>query len=196
MLANMIQSFISAISQLLRRSVMWVTVLALFLAAALTGTLLLAFKTNLGVFEERIGSMTWRMFPDNRLEERITLVSIDEKSLSEVGPWPWPRSVMAELVSEIDSTGAQLQIHDIVYPAGERPGEELFERALAASNRSVLAQLPVIQSNDILRSGTLTHSMSGISCGDQTQGGSFPVAESFIVRIVYWLTFQRDISPR
>ena len=180
MLANMIQSFISAISQLLRRSVMWVTVLALFLAAALTGTLLLAFKTNLGVFEERIGSMTWRMFPDNRLEERITLVSIDEKSLSEVGPWPWPRSVMAELVSEIDSTGAQLQIHDIVYPAGERPGEELFERALATGNRSVLAQLPVIQSNDSLRSGTLTHSISGISCGNQTQGGYFPVAESFI----------------
>jgi len=180
MLANMIQSFISAISQLLRRSVMWVTVLALFLAAALTGTLLLAFKTNLGVFEERIGSMTWRMFPDNRLEERITLVSIDEKSLSEVGPWPWPRSVMAELVSEIDSTGAQLQIHDIVYPAGERPGEELFERALATGNRSVLAQLPVIQSGDGLRSGTLTHSISGISCADQTQGGYFPVTESFI----------------
>ena len=135
----MIQSFISAISQLLRRSVMWATVLALFLAAALTGTLLLAFKTNLGVFEERIGSMTWRMFPDNRLEERITLVSIDEKSLSEVGPWPWPRSVMAELVSEIDSTGAQLQIHDIVYPAGERPGEELFERARATGKTANVA---------------------------------------------------------
>ena len=180
MLANVIQPVISAISQLLRRSIILVTVLALALAVALTGALLLTFKPDLGVFEERIGGMTWRMFPDNRMEERITLVSIDEKSLSEVGPWPWPRSVMAELVSEIDSTGAQLQIHDIVYPAGERPGEELFERALAASNRSVLAQLPVIQSNDSLRSGTLTHSMSGISCGDQTQDGYFPVAENFI----------------
>ena len=113
MLANVIQPVISAISQLLRRSIILVTVLALAFAVALTGALLLTFKTNLGVFEERIGGMTWRMFPDNRLEERITLVSIDEKSLSEIGPWPWPRSVMAELVSEIDSTGAQLQIHDI-----------------------------------------------------------------------------------
>ena len=33
---------------------------------------MLTFKTNLGVFEERIGGMTWRMFPDNTLEERIT----------------------------------------------------------------------------------------------------------------------------
>ena len=180
MLANVIQPVINAISPLLRRSIFLVSVLALALAAALTGALLLTLKTNLGVFEERIGGMTWRMFPDNRLEERITLVSIDEKSLSEVGPWPWPRSVMAELVSEIDSTGAQLQIHDIVYPAGERPDEELFERALAISNRSVLAQLPVIQSGDSLRSGTLTHSLTGISCGDQTQNGYFPVAESFI----------------
>ena len=180
MLANVIQPVISAISQLLRQSTVLVTGLSLLLAAALTGSLMLLFKTNLDAFEERLGSMTWRMFPNSSLEERITLVSIDEKSISEIGPWPWSRSVMAELVAQIDSTGAQLQIHDIVYPEGQRPGEELFETALTASNRSILAQLPVIQSEDNLRSGTLTHSMNGISCGDQAQGGYFPVAESFI----------------
>ena len=50
MLANVIQSFINAISQLLRRSIILVTVLALVLAVALTGALLLTFKTDLGVF--------------------------------------------------------------------------------------------------------------------------------------------------
>lgn len=180
MLDNVIQSVISAISQMLRRSIILVTVLALFFAAALTGALMLTFRTNLGVFEERLGGMTWRMFPDNRLEERITLVSIDEKSLSEVGPWPWPRSVMAELVSEIDSTGAQLQIHDIVYPEGERPGDDLFERALVTSNRAILAQLPVIESNAGLRSGTLTHPISGLTCSNQAQGGYFPLAQGYV----------------
>ncbi len=35
------------------------------------------------------------------LDERIVIVDIDEKSLGEVGQWPWARNRMAELVSEL-----------------------------------------------------------------------------------------------
>ena len=56
--------------------------------------------------------------------KRITLVAIDEESLAEIGPWPWSRSVMADLISKINAAGAQLQIHDVLYPAGEKAGDE------------------------------------------------------------------------
>src|SRR6187402_3489553 len=35
------------------------------------------------------------------LDERIVIVDIDEKSLAEVGRWPWGRNRMAELVEEL-----------------------------------------------------------------------------------------------
>ena len=44
----------------------------------------------------------------NHINERpvsgdIVLVGIDEKSVREVGRWPWPRSRYAELVESIDA---------------------------------------------------------------------------------------------
>ena len=35
------------------------------------------------------------------LDERIAIVDIDEKSLAEVGHWPWPRNRVADLVDEL-----------------------------------------------------------------------------------------------
>jgi adenylate cyclase len=35
------------------------------------------------------------------LDERIVIVDIDEKSLAEVGRWPWGRNRLAELVDEL-----------------------------------------------------------------------------------------------
>ena len=35
------------------------------------------------------------------LDERIVIIDIDEKSLAEVGRWPWPRNRLAALVDEL-----------------------------------------------------------------------------------------------
>ena len=83
-------------------------------AGLLTYLAVVSAQTWLAQVEERIGALGWTLFSEKEREERITLVVIDEKSLAEVGPWPWTRDVMAQLVNAIDSSGALLQIHDIV----------------------------------------------------------------------------------
>ena len=42
-----------------------------------------------------------RLFMPNTLDERIVIVDIDEKSLAEVGRWPWGRQHVAELVRRL-----------------------------------------------------------------------------------------------
>lgn len=42
-----------------------------------------------------------RAFMPRTLDERIVIVDIDEKSLAEVGRWPWPRDRMADLVNRL-----------------------------------------------------------------------------------------------
>ena len=36
----------------------------------------------------------------NTLDERLVIIDIDEKSLSEVGRWPWSRDIMAKLTNQ------------------------------------------------------------------------------------------------
>src|SRR5262245_10397145 len=57
----------------------------------------------------------------NHINERpvsgdIVLVGIDEKSVGEVGRWPWPRGRYADLVDAIQAAGPQQQVHDIMFP--------------------------------------------------------------------------------
>ena len=50
------------------------------------------------------------------LDTRIVIVDIDEKSLSEVGRWPWSRDVVANLIIELtDKLGAAVVSFDIVF---------------------------------------------------------------------------------
>ncbi len=45
----------------------------------------------------------------------VAIVSVDEKSIDRLGRWPWPRSVMAELVESLKKYGAAVVAFDIVF---------------------------------------------------------------------------------
>jgi len=40
--------------------------------------------------------------------DKITLIDIDDKSLTDLGPWPWPRHVIAEMIELLNGEGAKL----------------------------------------------------------------------------------------
>jgi CHASE2 domain-containing sensor protein len=120
--------------------------LSLGLAVVLTGIVLFVFPVNLDLLEERLGAFAWTMSPDINNEERIVVVAIDERSIAEIGPWPWPRSKMAELTAAIDRSGAQMQIHDVVY-SDPKQGDDVLLTALAAARGAVISQVPVLQKN-------------------------------------------------
>lgn len=137
---------------------------------------LLLFAPAMNTLEERLGAQGWLMFSDQQPEERITVVAIDENSLAEIGPWPWSREVMANLTRQLDEAGVQLQLHDIVYPEA-RDGDDEFLVALQSARGVVLAQVPVLQSEQTVRTGVMTHALSGINC----QGGApFNSSQSFV----------------
>jgi len=41
-------------------------------------------------------------------ENTVAIVSIDEKSIKHLGPWPWPRSYLARMIKILKSNGAKL----------------------------------------------------------------------------------------
>ena len=155
-------------------------VTVLLSSAAITAVLLALFSSSFESLEERVGALGWTLFADAELEERITLVVIDEASIAEVGPWPWSRSDMGRLVQAIDDAGALLQLHDITYPE-PKEGDEEFLAALQSSRGAVLAQVPVLSPQFSGSStGLLTHPISGLPCGPVPSGLSLPAATRYV----------------
>jgi len=48
--------------------------------------------------------------------DKVVLVAIDEKSLDEIGRWPWPRTRIAELIDRLSEYDAKVIGFDIVFP--------------------------------------------------------------------------------
>ena len=153
-------------------------VLMLALAAVISVVLMSVFAGSLDTLEERLGAQGWLMSAQDIPEERISIVAIDEASLAEIGPWPWPRSDMARLVSALNDAGVQLQIHDITYPE-EREGDEQLIAALGASRGAVLAQVPVLPANgqqgrreQNVRTGVMSFPLTGLDCSAMAGAGN------------------------
>lgn len=157
-------------------------VLVLLAVFGLAFLLLSVFNQPLQNLEQRLGALGWTMAPDTDVEQRITLVTIDEPSIAAVGRWPWEREEMARLVSAIDAAGAQLQLHDIVY-AESQPGDAVMLAALQQARSAVVAQITTLADNpgvsgqpEGLRSGLMTHPVTGVSC--QAGGSALPIPTS------------------
>jgi adenylate cyclase len=171
----------SPLAFLLRLAPMRARLLMLAVAGIFTLLLVNVFAGALRTIEERLGALGWTLGAETALEQRITIVAVDEKSIAQVGPWPWSRDTMAQLVTALDQAGVQLQLHDIVY-AEVRPGDDALLTALqSVSGGAVLAQVPVLSSEQLVRTGVMTHALSGISCGaEQGAPATLPATESFL----------------
>lgn len=111
-------------------------------------------------------------------EPRILVVDVDEASLSELGPWPWPHTRIAELVENLLSTYAARGVAlDIVLPKPD-PGNDGDTRLalLARHGPLVLAQALdyAAERPEVLRSGEL----GGATGAVLTRGA--PVATGYI----------------
>jgi adenylate cyclase len=62
---------------------------------------------------------------------QVVIVAIDEKSLASIGRWPWPRSILAQLVTTISKAGANVIALDILLSEPEVSGEMRVAHELA-----------------------------------------------------------------
>ena len=86
--------------------------------------------------------------PRQQTARPVVIADIDEASLKEIGQWPWPRTVVADLVTRLRELGAVAIGFDIVFAEPDRMSPAVAAasfRGLDAATRDKLASLP---SND------------------------------------------------
>ena len=136
--------------------------LSLALATLLWALLHFAAGGTLARLEERSGDLVWRLAADHRDERRLIVVDIDERSLRELGPWPWPRATQARLIDQLAAQGVRQQIFDIVF-TDPRPDDEALVRAVR-QHRPVLAQVFALEQGGQPRVGQLAGALEWPSC--------------------------------
>jgi CHASE2 domain-containing sensor protein/class 3 adenylate cyclase len=122
----------------------------------------ITFKDSFLVLENRLGSLSWTLNSDRKTESRLSIIAIDEKSLSQVGPWPWPRETLAKLATALDTAGVSLQMYDIVFPESKVGDEKLIQTL--KNTPSVIAQVPVMNSEQRLQKGSINQNITGMRC--------------------------------
>ncbi|MGE0806920.1 MAG: CHASE2 domain-containing protein [Burkholderiaceae bacterium] len=74
----------------------------------------------------------------------VRIVDIDEESLARRGQWPWPRTLLADLLQRLRAAGATTIAFDIVFAEPDRANPRLLSKqwALSPGLASQLAALP------------------------------------------------------
>ncbi|ANY61509.1 hypothetical protein MA05_04585 [Comamonas aquatica] len=118
----------------------------------------------LGKLQEHGRDLVWRIQASSTPEQRVVLIDIDDASLQAVGPWPWPRTTMADLSQALDRAGVGLKLFDVVFPDA-RPGDSELATALrAGAGPSVLAQVFALRGETQLRLGSMAGAWSSLGC--------------------------------
>ena len=87
----------------------------------------------------------------------VAIVDIDEASLKEIGQWPWPRTVVADLITRLKEQGALVVGFDIIFPEPDRMSPAVAAESFRGLDDETRAKLSGLPSNDDVLADAIKH---------------------------------------
>lgn len=117
--------------------------LALYISNALTG------------FDRALLDLRFKVL-SRSASDQVVLVTIDPKSLRELGTWPWSRTLHADAITQLNNAGAARIGVDIDFSTfSTNTADQALEKAISATDGNVV--LPVFQQWTKLRGDDVTY---------------------------------------
>jgi serine phosphatase RsbU (regulator of sigma subunit)/CHASE2 domain-containing sensor protein len=91
-----------------------------------------------------------RLNPRPAEPTRVEIVWIDEASIRTIGPWPWPRYIMAKLVAKLEEDEPRLIGLDMLFPEADRNSPDAFVRLYPELSAPTAAEIRAMPSMDSL----------------------------------------------
>ena len=76
------------------------------------------------------------------------IVDIDEASLAAFGQWPWPRTLLADLVTKLTKLGSAAIAFDIIFAEPDRMSPAIAAQSFRNLDEQTREQLRKLPSND------------------------------------------------
>jgi len=89
-------------------------------------------------FEDQL-RMARNHFRQHKASGGVVLVSVNDKSVREIGRWPWPRRYQAQMIDQLTAAGAKQVYFDITFENRSNPADDaLLASAIERSGRVTL----------------------------------------------------------
>src|SRR3954470_11146611 len=86
--------------------------------------------------------------PRAKTARPVVIVDIDEKSIRKFGQFPWPRTLLADLVDRLRQLGAVVTAFDVVFPEPDRLNPAIAADGFAGLDEETRGRLKMLPSND------------------------------------------------
>lgn len=111
---------------------------AFILTISLAFTLLAGLLGVGATIDDAVKSARSSIFAKQASDD-IIIVELDAKSIQDIGTWPWPRQVHAELIKKLSRSGAQQIAFDVDFSARSNPeSDKLLAEAIEQSDATII----------------------------------------------------------
>src|ERR1700686_4169126 len=87
----------------------------------------------------------------------VAIVDIDEASLKEIGQWPWPRTLVADLITRLKEQGALVVGFDIIFAEPDRMSPAVAAESFRGLDDETRVKLGSLPSNDDVLADAIKH---------------------------------------
>lgn len=108
--------------------------------------------------------------PRERVSAPVVIVDIDEASLHQFGQWPWPRSLMAQLLDRIGQMEPAAVAFDIIMPEPDRTSPCQITKYIPNVDKKLVRQVCDLPSNDALLATSLKRGNAVLGVGGMEGG--------------------------
>jgi adenylate cyclase len=88
----------------------------------------------------------------------VVIVDLDEASLKSIGQWPWPRTILADLITRITQAGAVAIGFDVIFAEPDRMSPAIAEQSFRGIDAETRAKLDSLPNNDDVFADAIKHS--------------------------------------
>ena len=86
--------------------------------------------------------------PREKTIRPVTIVDIDEPSLARLGQWPWPRTYIADMITNLSNLGAVVIAFDAVFSEPDRLNPDVAAGTMRDLDDATRTKLRALPSND------------------------------------------------
>ena len=105
--------------------------------------------------DKRLTDLLFKVRAEVNGDQRIIIVDIDEKSLKELGQWPWPRDTVAALLLKLSELGAGIIGMDMVFAEPDNTSPRRVLRRIGLELNQTLPDYDVILAQSLQATPTI-----------------------------------------